>query len=106
MAKSRRRSSSLKTFKDTANKVLPTVNKGLQNVGYTAKNVAKSSVPIIEKGVSTVYGTMATGLDLGVKGAKSIAHGVSKSRITRHRTISGGRRSRRRSSRTRSRRRY
>ena len=37
-----------------------------------------SSGPIVEKGVSKVYGTLATGFDLGIKGAKSVASGVSK----------------------------
>jgi hypothetical protein len=73
-------------------------------VGSTAKNVASASIPVIEKGVSAVYGTMATGLDLGVKGAKSIAKGMSKRRrtvsrsISRSRSLAGGRRTRRRHS--------
>ena len=101
MAKSRKsRSSVIKSMRKTADKTLPIVNKGLTTVGTTAKDVAVASVPIIEKGVSTVYGTMSTGLDLGVKGAKSIAKGVSKRRHSRKH--SGGRRTRRnRSSRRR-----
>jgi hypothetical protein len=94
MAKSRKsRGSVMKTIKTTANKTLPVVNKGLTTVGSTAKNVADASIPVIEKGVSVVYGTMATGLDLGVKGAKSIAKGVNKARKSRRRSISRGRRS-------------
>jgi len=81
MAKSRKnRNSIVKNITKTA---LPAVEKSLKKVGETAKNVAKLSVPAIEKGVSAVYGTMATGLDLGVKGARSIARGVSKSRKSR-----------------------
>ena len=92
MAKSRKsRSSVMKSIKNTANKALPVVDTGLKTVGTTAKNVADASIPVIEKGVSVVYGTMATGLDLGVKGAKTIAKGVSKSRRSRSRSISRGR---------------
>jgi hypothetical protein len=78
MAKSRKnRSLSLKS-----------VNKGLTTVGSVAKGVAKQSVPVIEKGVSAVYGTMATGFNLGVKGVKTVAKGVKtvtkKRRTRRH----------------------
>jgi hypothetical protein len=103
MGKSRRsRSSVVKSITKTASKTLPVVNKGLKTVGSTAKNVASASIPVIEKGVSAVYGTMATGLDLGVKGAKTLAKGMSKGRRAKHRSVSrsrslaGGRRTRRR----------
>jgi len=100
MAKSRKsRGSIVKNITSSANKALPVVDKGLKTVGTTAANVAKSSVPVIEKGVSVVYGTMATGLDLGVKGVKSVAKGVSKSRRSRHRKMAGGRKSRKHGSR-------
>jgi hypothetical protein len=100
MGKSRRsRSSVMKSVKSVANKTLPAVDKGLTTVGSTAKNVASASIPVIEKGVSAVYGTMATGLDLGVKGAKSIAKGMSKGKRTKHRSLAGGRRTKRRHSR-------
>jgi hypothetical protein len=98
MGKSRksRRSSIIKSIRTTADRTLPSVNKGLTRIGTTAKDVASVSVPVIEKGVSVVYGTMSSGLDLGVKGAKSIAKGVSKRRHSRkHR---GGRRTRHRRS--------
>ena len=103
MGKSRRnRSSVVKSITKTASKTLPLVDKSLKTVGTTAKSVVDASIPVVEKGVSAVYGTMATGLDLGVKGAKTIANGVSKGRRTKRRSVSrsrsmaGGRRSRRR----------
>jgi len=37
-------------------------------------------MPVIEKGVGVVYETMATGLDLGVKGAKSVTKTLSKTK--------------------------
>ena len=73
MPKSRKNMKSvLNSITTTSQKALPVVNTGLKTVG----KVAKGSVPIIEKGVSAVYGTMATGFDLGVKGVKSVTKGV------------------------------
>jgi len=92
MGKSRK-NSILKSVQKTSNKVLPVVDKSLQKVGSTAKDVAKISIPIVEKGVSAVYGTMATGFNLGVKGVKgvnSVAKGMTKSKHSR-RQHKGGR---------------
>lgn len=97
MVKSLKKKSTLqKTIKNSVNKTLPVLDKGLTKVGTTAKNVAEASIPIVEKGVSAVYGTMATGLDLGVKGVKSVAKGVSKRKRSRSRSLASGRRTRRR----------
>ena len=87
MAKSRKNSKSvLSSISKTSEKALPAVNNGLKTVGIVAKKVAVKSIPIVEKGVSVVYGTMATGFDLGVKGAKTVAKGISnKKRSKRHR---------------------
>lgn len=96
MGKSRK-TNVMRSIKETANKTLPVVDKGLTTVGTTAKDVAKASIPVIEQGVSAVYGTMATGLDLGVKGVKNVAKGISKSKSRRQkrtRRMSGGRRTR------------
>lgn len=85
----------IKSITKTTEKALPIVDKGLTTVGNTAKKVAETSAPVIEKGVSAVYGTMATGFDLGVKGAKTVAKGITKKRHSkRHRK--GGRRTRHR----------
>jgi transposase len=73
MPKSRKNMKSvLNSITTTSQKALPVVNTGLKTVG----KAAKESVPIIEKGVSAVYGPMATGFDLGVKGVKTVAKGV------------------------------
>lgn len=107
MTKSHRRSSRssnmLKKISSSAKNTLPTINKGLTNVGKTTKDVAVKSVPVIEKGVSVVYGTLATGFDLGIKGATNVAKGVkklskkSKSARTRksRKSKKGGRKTRR-----------
>ena len=49
----------LKYSEKTSKKALSSVNKGLKKVGKTSKYVAKAAVPVVEKGVSEVYGTMA-----------------------------------------------
>jgi hypothetical protein len=82
----------------SSKRALPAVNKGLTKVGSTAKDVAQKSIPIIEKGASVVYDTMATGFDLGVKGANTVAKGVKNITKKRH--------SKRRSHRRRSHRRH
>jgi hypothetical protein len=89
MAKSRSHHRSiLKSIKNTSKKALPVVGKGLKIVGTKAKYVAVKSAPIVEKGASVVYGTLAKGFDLGVKGAKTLAKGITKRR--RHKKRRGG----------------
>lgn len=108
MAKSRK-ISIIKTIDRTASKTLPVVDKSLKTVGIAAKDVAEASIPIVEKGVSAVYGTMATGLDLGVEGVKSVSKRLKSRKISRSlarsrklaggsrrkRTLAGSRRTRR-----------
>ena len=90
MAKSRKNKRSiLSSISKTSKKALPALNKGLIRVGSVTKNVAVKTLPVMEKGVSAVYGTMATGFDLGIKGAKSITKSSTKKR---HRK--GGKKSR------------
>jgi len=92
-----RKTNILKSVEKNSKKVLPSVDKGLLKVGETAKDVAKISLPIVEKGVSAVYGTMATGFNLGVKGVKgvtSVAKGMTKSKRSRSHKR-GGRKTRR-----------
>ena len=83
MAKSKSFKSKAKSFvsytRKTAEKALPPI----KNARVLAKDVAKETLPIVEKGVSAVYGTMATGFNLGVKGAKDVSNtikSVSKNR--------------------------
>jgi hypothetical protein len=95
MAKSRRNARSvMKTIKKTTSRALPVVDNGLKTVGMATKGAIKTSIPIVEKGVSAVYGTMATGFDLGIKGVKKVAKGV-KARTMRSRSLAGGKSRRR-----------
>lgn len=84
MSKSRK-NISFKKIKKSTLKALPVVNKGLEKIGKTSKNVIVKSKPYLEKGVSVVYDTLASGFDLGIKGAKSISNKMKKSRINKSR---------------------
>jgi len=66
----------LESIRNTTEKALPMVNKGLYNIGKTAKEIAEKSLPVVEEGASAVYGTISTGVDLGISGAKTLAKGV------------------------------
>jgi hypothetical protein len=87
MSRTRRnRSTSIyKKLKNTTSSAIPLVDKGLTSVGMTAKGIAYKSKPILEKGVSALYGTIASGFDLGVKGTKSVAKGVNSLTQKKHR---------------------
>jgi len=81
MSKSRkhsRMSKSMSKTKSIAKNTASSAVRGVKTVGSVAKNVVSKSTPIIEKGVTTLYGTMATGFDLGIKGAKNAATSVSR----------------------------
>ena len=80
--KNRSKKNFLKKITNTGKRAIPVVETGLKTVGKTAKVVAVKSVPIVEKGVSKIYGTMVEGFDLGVKGVNSVTQ--KKSRPKRH----------------------
>ena len=80
--KNRSRKNFLRKITNTGKNAIPVVKTGLKTVGNTAKVVAVKAAPIVEKGVSSVYNTMVTGFDLGVKGVKQFS---SRSRRTKRR---------------------
>lgn len=67
--KNRSRKNFLKKITNTGKRAIPV----LKTVGNTAKVVAVKAVPVVEKGVSSVYNTMVTGYDLGVKGVEQFS---------------------------------
>jgi hypothetical protein len=80
MTKSHRRRSSKKSslfkgLKKTTTKAVPMVKSGLKSVGSTVKTVAIKSAPTVNKGLEGIYGALATGFDMGVKG---VSKGVTK----------------------------
>ena len=88
----------VKTSSKIAEKALPKINNGLKTATTIAKDVAKESIPIVEKGVTAVYDTMATGYNLGAKEVKKVAKGVKNATAKKSK---GGRRKSRRCSRRR-----
>ena len=78
MAKMRKSSKKniLRRIKKTTKNVIPVVESGLKTVGTTAKNVSIKAKPLVEKGISSVYGVLATGFDMGVKGVSNVASNV------------------------------
>jgi hypothetical protein len=83
--KNRSKQNFLKKITRTGKRAIPVVKTGLRTVGNTAKVVAVKAVPIVENGVSKVYGTMVEGFDLGVKGVRGLTSKMSKSKRRRHR---------------------
>lgn len=81
--KNRSRKNFLRKIANTGEKAIPVVKTGLKTVGKTAKVVAVKAAPIVEKGVSSVYNTMVTGFDLGVKGVKKISSRSKRSKRRR-----------------------
>ena len=81
--KNRSRKNFLRKITSTGKRAIPVVKTGLKTVGKTAKVVAVKAAPIVEKGVSSVYNTMVTGYDLGVKGVKKFSSRSKRSK--RHR---------------------
>ena len=70
-------------------RVLPRVEGGLEMVG----NKAIKASPVVEKGISNVYNTLATGFDMGIKGVQNT---ISTRRSRRHKKSRKSRRARRR----------
>jgi hypothetical protein len=84
MAKShKKKHASRKTRKNmyrSVKKALPAVKQGLTTVGKTAVKVAEKSRPIIEKSVGKIYGVLAEGFDMGLRGIKKTASKMRKTR--------------------------
>lgn len=78
--KKRRHSLTFRSLNRTSRRVLPVVNNGLQTVGKFTTSAVKTSIPVVTKGVAAVYGSMAKGFNLGVKGAQSAAKRVAQRR--------------------------
>jgi hypothetical protein len=98
MTKSRsksRKSGIMKSLKKTTTKAVPIVKSGLKTVGSTVKTVAIKSAPTVNKGLEGVYGALATGFDMGVKGVSKGVSKMSKKMRTSKRSSSKHRKSKR-----------
>lgn len=87
-SRSSRKSGLLKSFNKTSSKAVPMVKSGLKSVGSTVENVAIKSAPTINKGLEGVYGALATGFDMGIKGVSKGVSKVSKMSKSRSRSRS------------------
>ena len=91
MTKSRSKSSKsgiMKSLKKTTSKAVPIVKYGLKSVGSTVKTVAIKSAPTVNKGLEGVYGALATGFDMGIKGVSKGVSKMTKKRRSKHRNKS------------------
>jgi hypothetical protein len=74
----------LRKLSRTGKKAIPIVKTELKKVGKTAKVVAVRAAPVVEKGISNIYGTIMKGFNLGVKGVRRVSKRMSrKSRKSR-----------------------
>ena len=64
--------------------------KNYMKLKKTANKIASKTVPIVEKGISTVFGAINKGVSLGVNSVKSISKkvNINKKRRTRRRNRS------------------
>ena len=90
-SRSSRKSGLLKSFNNTSSKAVPMVKSGLKSVGSTVETVAIKSAPTINKGLEGVYGALATGFDMGIKGVSKGVSKVSKMSKSRSRSRSSSR---------------
>jgi len=77
----------LKKINKTTRRAIPVIASGLKTVGSSVKNITIKSRPVVEKGLGTIYKTVLSGFDLGVKGIKSglqVIKNKSASKTRRH----------------------
>jgi hypothetical protein len=76
-----------KKFKRTTGRAIPALASGLKKLGTNVKNVTMKSRPVVENSLGTIYKTVLSGFDLGVKGIKKGVHLIknkSASKTRRH----------------------
>jgi hypothetical protein len=78
----------MKSLKKTTSKAVPMVKYGLKSVGSTVKTVAIKSAPTVNKGLEGVYGALATGFNMGIKGVSKGVSRMTKKRRSKHRNKS------------------
>lgn len=93
--RSRNKSNFFKTVKTSTQKALPALASGLKKVGSDVKNITMKSKPGIEKGLGTIYKSVLSGFDLGIKGIKKGIN-VVKGKSSSSRKSRRGRSNRRR----------
>jgi hypothetical protein len=80
---SKGRTNFIKKIGRTTKRVLPVVKKGLSTIGQNVKSAASSSEPAIKQGFKTIYGTLATGFNMGVNKLSTFGKSGAKHRSKR-----------------------
>jgi hypothetical protein len=91
---SKRRTNFIKNIGRTTKRVLPVVKTGLSTIGQNVKVAATKSEPAIKQGFKSIYGTLATGFNMGVNKLSSTLSTFKKS-SSKRRAKSSKRRGRR-----------
>ena len=89
---SKGRTNFIKKIGRTTKRVLPVVKKGLSTIGQNVNSAASSSEPAIKQGFKSIYGTLATGFNMGVNKLSSTFGKSSAKRRAKHSSKRRGRR--------------
>ena len=76
---SKRRTGIIKNIGKTTKRVLPIVKTGLSTIGQNVKVAATKSEPAIKQGFKSIYGTLATGFNMGLNKLSSTLSTFKKS---------------------------
>jgi hypothetical protein len=77
---SKRRTNIIKNIGKTTKRVLPIVKTGLSTIGQNVKVAASKSEPAIKQGFKSIYGTLATGFNMGINKLSSFGKSSRKRR--------------------------
>ena len=80
---SKKRSSIIKNIGKTTKRVLPIVKTGLSKIGQNVKVAATKSEPAIKQGFKSIYGTLATGFNMGLNKLSTFGKSSAKRRAKR-----------------------
>ena len=76
----KRRTGIIKNIGKTTKRVLPIVKTGLSTIGQNVKVAATKSEPAIKQGFKSIYGTLATGFNMGLNKISTIGKSSAKRR--------------------------
>ena len=79
----RRRTGIIKNIGRTTKRVLPIVKTGLSTIGQNVKVAATKSEPAIKQGFKSIYGTLATGFNMGLNKLSTFGKSGAKRRVNR-----------------------
>ena len=79
----KRRTGIIKNIGKTTKRVLPIVKTGLSKIGENVKVAATKSEPAIKQGFKSIYGTLATGFNMGLNKLSTFGKSGAKRRVNR-----------------------